>query len=300
MVEAARSGDWPDEFGREVGQNADLCVSVDGHRRRPMLRVCWFPAGTRVHFVFGGCLQMMAACRESFLFPSSFRTPFQVRLGSSVKPIIPPSLLFDVQFSVPKCGPPSKSGKGLLLALADDSSLFLPSALDNSPGFATLRVGWSEDGFAVAVRVKGKPDAPWGSRSDLKRSDAVLLWLDTRPSGNVHRATEYCHHLVCLPYDERVDGPGVAAELIAQQRSLKVQTDPAKLLARIHRHPDGYEFELWIPADQLNGYREIPDLRRLGFHCVVADSHLGEQSIGVSDDFPNYDPSLWLTLELIG
>ena len=214
--------------------------------------------------------------------------------------IVPPSLLFDFQIPIPACEMPSTSKSGRLLKLSDSSRLFLPSSLNAGPVFGAIAAGWNTKGFGLQVTVSGKPDAPTGRRDDLKRSDCLLVWLDTRPSGSVHRATEYCHHFACLPHEEDSDSPLIVVQPIAQQRLQRIESDPKKILTRLHTTKDGYQFEVWFPADQLYGFREIAELRRLGFHCVIQDSHLGNQSLGLSGDFPaSFDPSLWLNLELV-
>lgn len=214
--------------------------------------------------------------------------------------IIPPSLLFDYQLSIPSCPAPSKKKSGRLLSLSDSASLFIPSAMNEQTVFADVAVGWNPDGMGFVVRVNGKPEPPAGTSQDVPRSDATLLWIDTRPSGSVHRATEYCHHFACLPVDEHQDdAPSVVVQEIAQQRTSRIESAPRKMLTRTHLRKDGYDLEVWIPGTQLYGFREISEIGRIGFYCVVQDSHLGEQPLTLDGDFPtSYDPSLWLHLEL--
>jgi hypothetical protein len=215
--------------------------------------------------------------------------------------IVPPSLLFDFQLVVPRCGQPSKGKTGRLLKLPDEATLFSPSSVDGKKTFATLQAGWNEDGFGLQVSVSGKQKPLTGDSKDLNHSDCILLWLDTRHAGNVHRATEYCHHFACLPSDERLDGnAAITVEPIAQQRTQRLESDPRKMLCRTHATKTGYDFEVWIPGSQLYGYREISEIGRMGFFCVVQDTELGSQHLAVDDNFPySYDPSVWLQLELL-
>lgn len=214
--------------------------------------------------------------------------------------IVPPSLLFDFQLSIPRCEPPSTKKKGRLLSLPAEAELFVPAILNEQPIFAAIRAAWHPDGLAFSVRVDGKTHPPAGRASDLKSSDGILLWIDTRPSGNVHRASEFCHHFAGLPRDEDHDEqPQVLVRPIAQQREQKIQSDPRRMQTSTHLEANGYEFELWIPGSQLYGYREISEIGRIGFYCVVQDSERGHQPLSVDDGFPySYDPSTWLQLEL--
>lgn len=215
--------------------------------------------------------------------------------------VVPPSLLFDFRLPVLSCDGPSKKASGRLLNLPDDCSLFIPSAMNEQPSFASIKAGWNADGFGITVTVAGKTKPTAGSAHDTKHSDAILLWIDTRPAGNVHRATEYCHHFACLPVDEESDeGPAVVVMPIAQQRAQRIESNPKKMVCRTHKKKDGYEFEVWIPASQLYGFRDVSELGRIGFSCVVQDSELGDQPLSIGEDFPTaYDPSTWLQLELL-
>lgn len=214
--------------------------------------------------------------------------------------IVPPSLLFDFRLPLKACESPSKKKTASLLKLSDQHKLFVPSTLNETPKFASVFAGWNLDGFGLKVCVEGKPEAPSGDSKDLSISDAVLLWLDTRPTGDVHRATEYCHHFAVLPADEQVKGqPAIVPQPIAQQRSTRIEFNAKQMSTNCKATKTGYEVEVWIPATQLHGYREVSEIGRLGFHCVVKDGHLGDQSFHLSGDFPTgYDPSTWITLEL--
>lgn len=214
--------------------------------------------------------------------------------------IVPPSFLFEYRLSIPKCKPPSARKTKRLLNLPVEARLFQPSSMNGGPQFADVRVAWCDEGLAFAVEVRGKSVSPQGTAGDIKHSDGVLIWIDTRPAGNVHRATEYCHHFACLPVDDHADDrPSVVVQPIAQQRATRVESDPRKMNLRAHLTNDGYDMEVWIPGSQLCGFREVPELGRIGFYCVVQDAELGSQPLSVDDDFPTaWDPSTWAQLDL--
>ena len=215
--------------------------------------------------------------------------------------VVPPSLLCDFQLSVPECSAPSRKKSGRLLNLNDRHEIFFPSQLNAQSSWASLRIGWNSIGLGLSLNVSGKQQKPAGSSDSPELSDRLAVWIDTRPSGQVHRATQYCHSFGLLPVDELTGNkPSALVQEIAQQREKRIESNPLKIRQRVHQLTDGYEMEVWIPGDQLYGFREVEELRRLGFYCIVHDSELGEQPLTVADDFPvTFNPSLWLTLDLV-
>lgn len=215
--------------------------------------------------------------------------------------IVPPTLLFDYRLRVPACPQPSRRKKGRLLELTDQAQLPAFSTIDGSTPFASIRLGWNSNGLGINVSVSGRSQPVNGNTLQLEQSDCLEMWIDTRPTGNVHRATGYCHRLACLPVDESSNGQPSAVPLpIAQQREIRSEIQSQHVQLRVHSAQDGYDMETWIPGSQLYGYRQVDELRQLGFYCVVRDTERGEQPLTVTDDFPYaWDPSLWVQLELI-
>jgi hypothetical protein len=75
---------------------------------------------------------------------------------------------------------------------------------------------------------------------------------------------------------------------------------PEQLKVRSKVAGDGYLIEAFIPADALTGF-DPAEHPRLGFTYAFLDRELGEQTFGVGSPLPyQEDPSLWVTLELIG
>jgi hypothetical protein len=83
----------------------------------------------------------------------------------------------------------------------------------------------------------------------------------------------------------------------AREHPRPVEASQLKALSR--RTTDGYVLDALIAAGALTGFdpQEHP---RLGFHYVVVDGELGEQTLGVGAPMPHQeDPSLWATLEMV-
>ena len=68
----------------------------------------------------------------------------------------------------------------------------------NEP-FADVRAAWSEAGLAFSVRLEGKKHPSWCRETKLEDSDALQVWIDTRDTHNIHRASRFCHRFVFLP-----------------------------------------------------------------------------------------------------
>ena len=214
--------------------------------------------------------------------------------------IVPPSLLFDVRICVPACNPP-RTKRSAPPVLPESARLLPPALMDSPLQIPDLRVGWHADGIALSCTMTGRSRPVSGNGSDPEVADCLLIWLDMRPSGNVHRATEYCHHFSLLPVDDDNDGkPGIFPRPIAQQRAQRVESTPSKMTISSKVNKTGYELSAWIPGSQLSGWDQIPETRQIGFYGMVRDFEHGELPLSTAGDFPySYDPSLWLQLELV-
>ena len=213
--------------------------------------------------------------------------------------IVPPSFLFQYQLSVPRVdGLPKKKGKSL--QLPDTARVFVPSSLNEGTAGLELKLGWNPDGLAIEIAVRGKKEETAGRRHDLKNSDVVYVFLDTRHTANVHSATEFCTALLILPSDEAADDkPTVQFVEIAQQRGTRREPDAKRVMVNIQNQSDGYLLNLWIPAAQMPGFDQIEEIGHLGFYIVVEDTELGQLPLSIGDDFPvAHDPSTWLQLNL--
>jgi hypothetical protein len=214
------------------------------------------------------------------------------------EPILAPTFLF--RFSAPLRrfdGEWTSSGMEL------DESHRLPSfgELEDRPVFADLRAGWSAAGLFFSVRVSGKRQMPWCRDSRVEDSDGLQVWIDTRDTHNVHRASRFCHRFVFLPFGS---GRGLAEPTARLLGINRARENPKPIGARdipirSEKRVDGYVMQSHIPADMLTGY-DPEEHTRLGFSYAVIDRELGWQSFSVGPEFPFMeDPSLWGTLELV-
>ncbi len=214
--------------------------------------------------------------------------------------IVPPSFLFQYQLSVPKIdGLPPKNGRSL--QLPDAARIFVPASLNESAAALDVRLAWNPNGLAMELMVHKKTAEPSGRRNDLKHSDHILVLIDTRHTASVHRATEFCTALQILPADEAADDqPTVEFVEIGQQSKTRRDQDAKRVVVSVDTVSDGYRMELWIPAAQIPGFAESPEIGHIGFYVLVEDTELGQLPLSIGDDFPvAHDPSTWLQLNLI-
>ncbi len=212
-------------------------------------------------------------------------------------PLLPQAFWFRVAVSCRRVdGLPRPRGR--LLDLPESCALPEFTRLEGKAPWADMRVAWNPAGLAVAVEVEGKS---LSSSRDFEGGDHVALWIDTRDTRDVHRATRFCHLFTAVlagidrssPLDVIVN-QGVIHRALASPPAIK----PGSIKAQAERLRKGWRLELFFPAETLHGFD--PEVnRRLGFAFEVVDSLLGEHYLGVGREFPiAEDPSLWSTLEL--
>ena len=191
------------------------------------------------------------------------------------------------------------SGKKLL-GLSTDFALDDFAALDKVQPFGELRLAWNDQGLGISVEVKNKPGRWKGDPQSPETSDGLRVFIDTRNTQNIHRASRYCHQFCLLPTGggpEGVEPWGVQVPILrAREEAPRANMAEVRLAASVSK--TGYLLEAWLPASVLYGYD--PEAQpRLGFYYALRDAELGDQFLSVGPEFPfAVDPSLWSTLEL--
>jgi len=191
-----------------------------------------------------------------------------------------------------------------LLDLSEAHRCLPLSQLDGGPDFAEFRLAWNDHGLGMTVIVRGKQDPLICQTLSPQTSDGVTIWLDTRSTQNVHRATRYCHQFCLLPTGsgKKKEQPSITSISLVRRgdegtTSARPDDSPIRLWSEIR--DDGYTLEAWWPAAALAGF-DPEAHRQLGFYAVVRDAELGEQYLTVGREFPfEHDPSLWQTLDLV-
>ncbi|MGL4595311.1 MAG: hypothetical protein ACRCUY_11325 [Thermoguttaceae bacterium] len=170
-----------------------------------------------------------------------------------------------------------------------------------SCGNVELRAGWNEKGLVFHLEVTGKKQTSWCRSQYPDDSDGLQLCIDTRDVHDLHRATRFCHRLICLPFGN--DGlqkiPQIFWLPIHRAKNHPNPIDVTKIRAKSETIPGGYRLELMIPGEVLTGY-DPQEYTSLGFHYVVTDREIGNHHFLVSSPFPHdQDPSIWCSLALV-
>jgi hypothetical protein len=215
-------------------------------------------------------------------------------------PLIPYSFLVRVAYPCPYVpGIPLAGGE--VVDLPEACRIDNLADLDDRSHFADVRLGWNESGLGLQVTVRGKEMPCVGDSAKPLLSDRVSLWVDTREARGSHRATRFCHqfHFLLAGAGPDRDEPVVVPMKINRALQDAPLAPAAAIPFRVGKVPSGYRIEAFLPASALNGF-DPEQHPRLGFHYLVHDTELGEQSLNVpSQDFPvGEDPSLWSILEL--
>lgn len=213
--------------------------------------------------------------------------------------IVPHRWLFRFSIPIRHLGDVPREGDELLDL---PSSCEIPDfgELDASSPFGALRMAWNAGGLGISVQVAGKRRPPVCRASSPEDSDGLQVWIDTRNTQSIHRASRFCHHFCLLPAGagRRGDQPAVVQLPIARAREDAPLSNPGDFRSTVARLPDGYRLDVWLPAETLNGF-DVEASPRLGFYYYLRDAELGEQFLTVGPEFPfAHDPSLWATLEL--
>jgi hypothetical protein len=190
------------------------------------------------------------------------------------------------------------SAKGI--ELSESHRLPAMNELDGQRNFADVRAGWNETGLFFSVAVSGKKQALWCRENKLEDSDGLQLWIDTRDTHNIHRASRFCHRFMFMPAGGgRNYAEPVADQLLvdrARENAQPVRPGHLKLHAALA--VGSYRMAMHVPAAALTGFNPV-DHPKLGFTYYLFDREFGEQTFSLGSQFPfAADPSLWGTLEM--
>jgi len=214
------------------------------------------------------------------------------------QPLLPTRFLF--RFAAPCLYDPTL---GVQAPTELDPEYRLPALgeLEGQRSIGDVRAAWSESGLGFSVRLEGKKHPNWCRETKLEDSDSLQVWVDTRDTHNIHRASRFCHRFVFLPAGGGRNFEQPVADQLLVDRARENANPIRQGLLRVNceKRVGGYVLSAFIPASGLTGFNPA-DHPRLGFTYFLFDRELGQQYFSLGSEFPfASDPSLWGTLELV-
>jgi hypothetical protein len=172
---------------------------------------------------------------------------------------------------------------------------------DRERPFADVRAAWNVQGLLFNVTVTGKEQPLWCRDERLEDSDGLQVWVDTRATLNIHRASRYCHRYALLPAGGgRSNTDPVADQVLinrARENARPIRPRELQVASKITKK--GYWLSAFVPAIALGGYDPLQH-REIGFTYSVYDRELGLQTFATGAAFPfQEDPTCWAVLELV-
>jgi hypothetical protein len=167
--------------------------------------------------------------------------------------------------------------------------------------FADFRIGWNPGGLLVWCEIRGKMQTIWCRATQLLESDGIRLWIDTRDSHDVHRASKFCHALLLLPTGNAAEPSRPFSTMVrinrAKEESPAINNAPIPIASR--QFPSGYALSAFLPSQCLHGWN-TEEHKRIGFAYAITDRELGSQTLAANIELPlAEDPSLWSSLDLV-
>ncbi len=217
------------------------------------------------------------------------------------KALLPQAFWFRIAAPCPRVEEmPVRDARKRWVELPDSCILPEGARLEGRTPWAEVRVGWNPRGLGVVVRAEGLGDLKQAADRPEGFAD-VQLWVDTRDTRDVSRATRFCHRFAAAIRLQQ-SGRSLVAEVAQKPIARAIADPPMAKSGQIESRADltrtGWTLEVFLPAQVLNGFDPETN-RRLGFAYQVSDHVREPQFLGVGRDFPiGENPSLWSTIEL--
>ncbi len=159
------------------------------------------------------------------------------------------------------------------------------------------RIAWSEEGLTFQFTLTGKTRRPYCRLNDLEHSDALEVFIDTRNTKTVHRATRYCHRFLYLPTGT---GPSEKDPYGSMLKIHLARGEPPTMGAFLPQvesmiMANGYQLTCHLSRKYLEGWAptEQPEI---GLYFQLRDTELGHIHFAYDRQLPvSEDPSLWPT-----
>ena len=210
-----------------------------------------------------------------------------------------PAWLFDLGFPIHRLRSPIAHSERLDWRLDDEYKIPALSSLNGGKRFAEMLIAWNSDGLFFHSLLQ----APVGKAASLapgslsSKSLLLSVYIDTRWSPGVHRATSFCHRfdfILNRPTESKPMARG-HGELnpIQRARAAPAAIHPNDISVAMCFIPDGYEIKAYLRGDTLTGFSP-EEFQEIGLFYTINDSVFGNQTMARTLQSPYFeDPSVW-------
>ena len=162
-----------------------------------------------------------------------------------------------------------------------------------------VRTAWNFEGLAFQFTISGKKKALWCNPNRPDESDRVELWLDTRNTKNVHRATRFCHRFACMPTGWGEGDEAIVLPLLINRAKQAPNDVPhGSIHVRSRITDSSWSMYVFFTAASLTGF-DPREFREIGINWEVIDRDTGIRTLSAGSPFPYQEnPTLWQTLVL--
>ncbi len=210
-----------------------------------------------------------------------------------------PAWLFDLGFPIHQLNRAIAHPERLDWRLNDEYMLPALSSLNGGKQFAEMSIAWNKDGLFFHSILK----APTGKAASVaagslsSKSLLLSVYIDTRWSPGVHRATSFCHRFDFFLNRPTSSNPVARGhgELnpIQRARAAPAAIHPTDISVATFFLPDGYEIKAYLQADTLTGFSP-EEFQEIGIFYTINDAVLGNQIMARTLQSPYFeDPSVW-------
>ena len=214
-----------------------------------------------------------------------------------------PTWLFDLGFPIQQLDKHIAHPEHIEWRLGNEYQIPSLSSLNGGKRFAEMSIAWNSDGlfFHSILKAPGGKAGGRTSRTEAAsvspKSVLLSLYIDTRWSPGVHRATSYCHRFDFILKRPTSNEPMARGhgELnpIQRARAAPAAVHPNDIFVATVAIPDGYEIKAYLRSDTLTGYSP-EEFQEIGVFYTINDSVFGNQIMARTLQSPYFeDPSVW-------
>jgi hypothetical protein len=215
-----------------------------------------------------------------------------------------PAWLFDLGVPIRSLAKRVAKPDGLEWQLGQEFAMPALSSLSGGKEFAKVYLAWTGTGFYFQAVLKSDKRRSLASEANnFSRTAHISLYLDTRWSPGVHRATSFCHRFdffLKRPTESEPTQRG-HGELVSIQRARASPTEvhPSQISVVSIYQPGGYDIKAYLPSATLTGF--APDeYQDFGIYYTLNDPVFGTQIMARTLQSPYFeDPSVWCRARLI-